>query len=435
MNNGIPNPDSYKATGTSNGLDDNINGMNSQVIGTAGINNVEVGVSNQAVQPAMPEQTPLVNEQSAPVAENTELLEVPEELPVVEPSVQVSQVAPVNNLTDEVGQDPFATVPSAQDESVGQIPPEAKKKNNPLGKILFTLLILILIGGVAYGIYYYLNMGTTASGAVTPKNMTHNLSEEINTNINDYATFNGISSNSCVLSTVNVDVNTIGSYEYTITCGEDVYKGALEVVDMNLPEVVLNRVYKSVDAEVTADEFIESCSKENCEYTFADSVDVENLTSDVMGLTEVEIIVTDDNDLSTTVTAELIVTSNEIIAFLKGKGSEMDMTDYTGTYIQNDYLGIDGSNNYADYSYRVYEYTFTNEDEFTNVMEEYKSADEFDGMTGEITFDEDEKMLSLRVPLTKETLDLEYDGTFPTTYSAIKSYYENNDYTVQTVSK
>ncbi len=388
---------------------------------------LDIPVINQNITPEQPSATssqPVVNvQESAPIPQQPEIV------------ADGLNNMPASNKTNnaDIGVDPFINN-QVQNENVGIIPPEkVKKKKGILSKILFTLLILILIGGVAYGIYYYLNKGTTPSVALNK--ITLDLNDEKSTKIEDYANFSGVSSEGCILSTVNVNNEVVGNYEYTITCGEEVYKEEVIVVDRVKPEVEIATVYKNVGDEVTADEFVESCSKENCVYSFDEEVILEDLTKEATGLNILKLIIKDEYGNTTEKDVELIVTTNKIIAYLKATSNSKNIEGYTGSYTINNYLGIDNSNNYADYAYRVYEYDFTNEEEFEEVLKKYENAESFMEMTGDITFDKEEKILYLKVPLTKQTLDFEYEGSFPTTYNSIRTYYLREGYSVQTANK
>ncbi len=333
-----------------------------------------------------------------------------------------------NNLLD-----PLNVEMPLKNENIGTIPPEKPKKKGGAKKVLFVLLILILMGGVAYGVYYYLNMGNSSS-SVTTKTINHVMGEELSSDINEYATFKGIASNTCALSTKDVDTSVAGEYEYTITCNENTYKGMVNVVDESPIEVTLKNVYKQIDEEVTADEFIDSCSKENCTYEFVSPDEVNELVKEKGGPFEIEIIVTDENGLTSTITGQLVILESDIIAYLEAVSNESSVDSYNASLVMKDYFGIGDSNKYVGFSYRVYEYTFSDASEFATVMEEYSDSDTFEDKTGNIEFDEENQMLLLTVPLTKETLDLEYENDFPDTYSSIKSYYENKGFSVSTVA-
>ena len=77
-------------------------------------------------------------------------------------------------------------------------------------------------------------------------------------------------------------------------------------------------------------------------------------------------------------------------------------------------------------SVRMYEYTF-DEKEYSNMIETVIDGTiKINENEGNAILDYQNKKITILKDLPKETLDSEYGGSFPTTYSEVSNYYRNS---------
>ncbi len=406
------------------------------------INQEQPVMPTPAPTPIEPVQAPV---EPAPIP----LTPIPTEgdVPALEPAPNPLPAAPVNQSVNPTELQPLTPVelkPASvgAQNSIGDNPPPAaeikeempsnKKKPSGIKKLLFILLILILMGGVAYGVYYYLSLGT--QNKVTLISNKYEVGEALPTDISAYAKFNGVSAANCKLDTTKVDINKVGKHMYTITCGESVYTGEVEIVDTKAPTVTLNEVYAVIGEEIKIEDFIEACSEENCIYTYSD----ENAVTEALktsGAYEINIKVADTGDNVTEVTGNLVVTESTLHGYVVATKEDTEKSDDKVTLTLEDKLAIGNSNKYLEYAVRSYYYKFANESDYTAAKEEIGTSNEYDGITGKISFDDVTKTVKVEVTLTRETLDLEAGGTFPDNFTDIRQLYQNFGYDTSTETK
>ena len=342
--------------------------------------------------------------------------------------------------TPSVGQDNLNSngfVEPNKVENIGAVPPPnietAPKKRKPMNKTLFVVLIIVLIAAVAFGVYYFLNMGSNSLN-VTVKNVTIGVGETLSDNITDYATISGEGSGSCTLNTRNVDPMTIGEYPFTITCGTETFNGTINVADVDAPEISLNTVYKQVNSTVTVDEFVASCTDPSeCSTSFANENTLASYLQTAGGPYSIDIVATDGAGNSQTVTTELYVTEYPIQIFRNCESPSSAVSGYQATKTVTDYLPMgNGAGNgvaYLGVSQRIHTYVFTNSEEYTTVVGDKPATLTFDGVTGRASYNDDDLTIVITTDLSIDTLNSEAGGTFPTIYNEMGTYYTNLGYT------
>ncbi len=344
----------------------------------------------------------------------------------MDPSTLGEIGAPVPNVENVESLD---TTPVAQPEvveEVGKTPPPKEKKQKPMSKGIFVLLIITLIAGVAYGVYYYLSHGNSRDNRVKTKAVVVNLGEDLPLNLEDYAIFDGINPDNCVLDTKEVDKEKEGTYNFLIVCGNESFKGTIEIKDDLELAVTLKNVYKTKEDTISAEDFILECNKSSCTYKFENEEEVLTLLEENGGPHNVSIIVTSGSK-SKTVTGQLTVTDTPVRALLNCTSPSEAKTEINARKVVMDSLAIggEGENVFLGIATRSYKYTFESADEYNKIKTEYTGKTEFDEYVGEIKFNDEDMQLILTVKLTNETLDLEYGSTFLKKYADIRSYYEN----------
>ena len=375
-----------------------------------------------AKEPAK-EQAPVIPDLSTelPVSEvpasETETTNAPQPIPGTAPAATNPTVANSNGFVEP-----------SKVENIGTQPPQEEKKQKPINKILFVILILALMAGVAYGVYYYLRLGNNIK--VNPKTVTVAMNEPLSSNVSDYATVKGTAAKNCSVITNEVDNTKIGSYKYTIKCGNKEYTGTIKIVEPKIEPnsnsdltVTLKDVKVTVGESVTVDEFIvaDSCNKENCQFAFTNETGVTgNLQSP--GTYTVAIDASADDTESTTIYANLIVLSSEykLFAVCAKTDNNAEITDR---------IAFNTVNEFNDTAYRIYKYTFDTENDYNAVASNKLSRITYNDITGNASYNDEEKTVSIFVNLDKATLTSEYGSEFPSAYNEITSYYKDKGYT------
>lgn len=397
-------------------------------------NNVIPPVVNETpiVSAPMPNAVPQMNAEPVAAPINNVMPEVNANSFVNNPGVQ--NVSPVNNVastfapTSDSLLDPAPQIILPENESVGAIPPNKTEKKG-MNKVLFVILILVLILGVAYGIYYFLNMNADNS-IVTMKNLEYNINDELSSELTDYATFENISTANCSLNTSSVDTSVSGSYGYTITCEDKTYTANIEIIDNRDFIVTTNDLVLFKNSEVLVEDFVVEATKEEITYEFVDEDELLTNLESTGGPYEINILATDNLGNELVISAEYYV----IYAYYDASSDEYDSENFDTTYNITDRFYIGDSTNYMGISYRTYTYTF-DEESYTSVKAEYENATEFDSLVGYLEFDDETFTVNVVVTLTSETLDIEYGSSFPEDYASINSYYKDKGYSVNITLK
>ncbi|MEG1363840.1 MAG: hypothetical protein RSC92_05375, partial [Clostridia bacterium] len=333
---------------------------------------------------------------------------------------------PIPGTTNEEMVNSNAFVEPTKVENIGTVPPPIinnnKKKQKPLNKILFTILIIVLICGVAYGVYYYLSL-SKPKVTVKTKPLIVNVDAKLSDNINDYVTITGANSANCVLNTSNVDTKKEGEYTYKVTCGKESFSGKIVVKDTVGPIVVLKDVYVLVNETIKPDDFISTCSEKDCVYSFVDKKLLETNLQKI-GTYEIEIIVTDKKDNKTNVKGQLFVLPEKVKLVFSCLSKEEKLTTPVASKTINDRFPINDTNNYLGYATRLYKYVFADETTYKTAIGEKKETISFDNITGRAIYDDKLFSLSITTNLSEENLNKEYGKSFPKGYAEISSYYE-----------
>ena len=385
--------------------------------------------STPAVNPVPPVE-PVSNPSSVPpVTPNVDPMNPIPPVAPIDPVAPVSYDVPetINNFNTTPVFNEIGTVPPIPDGPVQAptLPPEEGKPKKKMNKTVFFLIIVLLIAAVGVGVYIFLNMSNGPAVRVTPKAVEIEVGSEVSTNIEDYATFSGINSSECSLDTSNItDTNTVGAeYPFTITCNSVTYNGTATIVnnngDVTPPEVELKQVTVEVNGEVSPEDFIVSCSEEDCTYEFSNPDMVAGYLATAANY-HVDIIVRDAAGNSVTVTGTLIVSAEEV--------PDIYLSCTAGNETLK--LGIT-ENNFTGNAIRTYTFTFDREEEYNTFKSANKnnSSVSYQNVTGTPSFDDSTLTLTLTQTLTKAQLDQEAGSTLPTAYGDIRSYYVGEGYT------
>ncbi len=317
-------------------------------------------------------------------------------------------------------------------EKMGTEIPKNTSSKKPMNKILFIVLIVVLLAAIAYGVYYYLSLGKSHSKInVTVNNMEFLINSTLPTDITSYATITGTDPKNCNLVTNTVDVTKEGTYEYSVKCNDQVFKGNITIINNLLPSATPKEVVTSVNStnEYTAADFIEenSCTMENCTYEFAEDYEFAKLVT-ATGNREIRIKVKDGGEKENVITSNLIVLAQPIRLYLSC--SNDIMTDFIAMGANetsgNGYIFI-------DYAYRNYIYKIDTLENYNDIVGDKPAEFTYDGITGITTYDDSNLTFTIKNTLTKDMLNSEAEGEFPVNYAEVAAYYANKGYTCKPI--
>ncbi len=307
-----------------------------------------------------------------------------------------------------------------------------EKKGSFIKNLLFIILVLALMGGVAFGVYYYLRLARNNENNVnvTPafnlNKMQINEGDEIPQSLSEYGDFSKIDISNCKLDTSEVKNNVPGNYTYYVMCNGSKYSESFVVKskdgsDEPIAPTVTKRLnvttyfnYTIKGEQLNIERLISS--DDNLTFEFANK---EKYKEDMynIGLQKVEIKAVDLENNENTYYAFVYVINEEPKMKFKCVSPNNSLID---EIIFN--KNKENMNN----SVRMYEYTY-NDTEYSNIIETINNGTiKINENEGNAILDYQNKKITILKDLPKETLDSEYGGSFPTTYSEVSNYYRNS---------
>ena len=424
-----------------------------QNVNPVGVNpNLANPLPTETLNQPNPTNIPLQNNnnpQVAPINQETNTYTAAPNVGMPNPGVNQSMpnqnVNPLPNNMNLGGVNP--TIGFDNPNNIGTIPPvnnnpdankpKGKKKMN---KTLFVVLIIVLLLAVGGAVYWYLNLPKTPAITITTKDVVYELNDEISTNIEDYATINGTNASNCILDTGSVDTSKVGEYKYSIKCGTVTQEGKILVADTKVPVVSLVTVYKELNAEIKADEFIGVCSANTaCKYEFEDTT-TSTLTSEA-GEKTVSIVVTDENNNEVKVEGKLVVLTSKIRAYYECESKAQNLEDLNATMTLTHTLGIldtnaaDGGLAFGGFGTQKIVYTFTDAEQFDNLYKEFKANDKvkINNIEGVAAFDKEKLTITMISDVDLANLKTQYGEDKFISYKTLKPLYETTlGYTCKT---
>ena len=307
-----------------------------------------------------------------------------------------------------------------------------EKKGSFIKNLLFIILVLALMGGVAFGVYYYLRLAKNNENNVnvTPafnlNKMQINEGDEIPQSLSEYGDFSKIDISNCKLDTSEVKNNVPGNYTYYVMCNGSKYSESFVVKSKDgSDEPVTPTVTKRLNVTTYFNYTIKGeqlnierliSSDDNLTFEFANK---EKYKEDMynIGLQKVEIKAVDSENNENTYYAFVYVINEEPKMKFKCVSPNNSLID---EIIFN--KNKENMNN----SVRMYEYTY-NDTEYSNIIETINNGTiKINENEGNAILDYQNKKITILKDLPKETLDSEYGGSFPTTYSEVSNYYRNS---------
>ena len=317
--------------------------------------------------------------------------------------------------------------------NIGTVPQgsftESDKPKINLKFVLFIFLIVIIIGLIGFGIYFYLSSTKeVAKKAVITKNLKVSIGEKLSLNLDDYAEFKDIKATNCVLNIKNIDTSKVGKYKYIIKCGVNEYTGNIQVIDNKAPVVKTKVVVKNIGEELEVNDFILSCEDvSECSYTLTNFDELkENMKS--KGIYTAKIEVSDKESNKMILSEKLIVESNNVNQLYLCSYDKIELSDFKGYYYINESITISG--NYGETLItKVSYYLDTNEDynNLKNQVDENNNL-EIEGLKGEAVFNELNRSIDLYIISSVSEENNFNDNSF----ESIKSFYGQMGYYCQT---
>ena len=297
-----------------------------------------------------------------------------------------------------------------------------KKPHATLKKIIFAVVVLLLMAGVAFGLYFYLSLGNKKKDTFKLNDVQIYTGQTISNNINDYGTFTSVDVASCLINGLDgVDTTTPGTYNYSVTCGKVKKSAKIEVLPLENVNFSTNILYKTVDDVPAASEFINT--EKEYEY-LTDEMKLKNYTKSKGGPYGIGVTVSHQSGTERVGYGVLYIVATVPSMDLSCTNNVIDKTKYE--YSITDYFIFDENRKDLGSSLRLYNYKYKELEDFENVL---LSVDNnkisIDNKEGYFIMDTNELTISIVSKLEKETLKKDYDGDFPTTYTAINSYYTN----------
>ncbi|MGN1378996.1 MAG: hypothetical protein ACI4XR_01180 [Bacilli bacterium] len=305
----------------------------------------------------------------------------------------------------------------------------SKNKESFIKKLLFVILIIALMGGVAYGVYYYLNMAknknqNNTTAAFTLNNITIKVGDSLPESMDDYGNFDNLDISKCSLNTKNVDTSKVGVYDYYVTCGNSKYSAKVVVKEKTdddqviTEKVVLNLknefTYLVLGNSINVERLISSPN--NYTFSFENKENALNSLTSV-GFKNINIKAVDENNNDNTITSFVYVIENEPKMIF-------NCTSPDGSII--DKFVFDNNKNSMNVSVRIKVNTYDNDTEYDNIIKKINDGKiTINGEEGYALIDKENKQISLLSFLTSDILDKEYNSSFPTNYNEISNYYRN----------
>ena len=314
----------------------------------------------------------------------------------------------------------------------GKVKKEKKKKSttpNPdqkphatLKKIIFVVIILLLMAGVAFGLYFYLSLGKKKNDLFTLKDVQIYAGQTISSNVSDYGTFAKVDVASCLITGIDqIDVNTPGEYNYYVTCNKIKKSAKIEVLPLVEVSFSSKILYKAVNDIPAASEFINTSE----EYDYlTDEMKLKDYAKSKGGPYGIGISMSHVSGTERVGYAVLYVVEIAPSMNLTCTNSGIEKEKYD--YSISDYFIFDDNRKDLGTSLRLYNYKYKETEDFDNALLNVENNRiTIDNKEGYFIMDTQELTISIVTKLDKDTLKNEYKDEFPTTYTAINSYYTN----------
>lgn len=196
------------------------------------------------------------------------------------------------------------------------------EESNPK-KVFLTILLILFIIGVFFGIYKYISK----RDFIKLNNVDVELGTVVSTDIKDYIKSGKYEGYTLDVSNVHLDdeglTDSVGEYSFTVKKNKSVLKGKIYVKDTTAPIVEVAELTVGVDEEFNVNDFLTSCTDLSGECFVSYKEDKEKDYNKAEGTYDITLTIKDKYNNTTTKTTKLIVKSDFSLADLKATNTEV----------------------------------------------------------------------------------------------------------------
>lgn len=300
-------------------------------------------------------------------------------------------------------------------------PPKSKGKDL-LTKILFSFGVLVLMIGVSFGIYFYLNMGKKKAGETKSFNLENQkvyVGATLSDSVFDYGDFEKVDVTGCSIDKSKVDTSTPGEYEYSMVCDGAKYTAKIEVVQKFEFEVTTKVIYKALGATITPNEFVDS--EKVYTYSFANEDNVNDLLYETGGPYKIEINISSDNGKQGKVYSYLFVTDSVSANYLN---CSMATSSSSFRYNRTDTFSFDSFRNNLNVPSRIYTFYDLTEEEYLKYVNDIEDGNLTVGdIKGYALRDDKNNRISILTATSNSEINNEAGEEVTQSYNDIEEYY------------
>lgn len=196
------------------------------------------------------------------------------------------------------------------------------EESNPK-KVFLTILLILFIIGVLFGIYKYISK----RDFIKLSSVDVELGTIVSTDIKDYIKSGKYEGYTLDVSNVHLDdeglTDSVGEYSFTVKKNKSVLKGKIYVKDTTAPIVEVAELTVGVDEEFDVEDFLTSCTDLSGQCFVSYKEDKDEDYNKAEGTYDITLKIKDKYNNTTTKTTKLIVKSDFSLADLKATNIEV----------------------------------------------------------------------------------------------------------------
>lgn len=363
---------------------------------------------------------------------NEPIIETIDEKPL-QPNISISEPAETISIPNTFTVKEPREMQEMDDFKEVPVPPvfeendKKEKGHKSTYRTLIVVLIFVLVIAIGFGVYLFLTMAKNSATTVSvvTKDVELELGSMLPSDFDTYATVSGYNKNECQLDLGNVDMNKVSTYKYHVTCGKETVEGTIIVDDTTNPEVILNDLVVLPNSTVKAEDFIDRClDASTCTYELQTDV---TLLLGVLGEHSIEILVSDEYNNKTNVTAKLVVSNTAPIRYLTCKKGAETLEDIQSNLIESYRIGVSSTDTFYN-AVRLSEFKFANSKDYQNVKNSYDENLGIHNRIGTIHFNEQNQLILIKENKTLEDMNKDLNGILPNNINILKAYLSGLGY-------
>ena len=325
----------------------------------------------------------------------------------------------INIHDDGIGIDP-TVVPEIDslDSNNHKLPKKAQKKeikpSDILKKVLFTIVVLALMAGVSYGVYYYLSLGRKKANMVQLSDLEIYTGEILPSSILEYGKFNNVDVATCALDISQVDNSKAGTYKYFVKCGENKYEATVLVAEKIEIHLATNIKYQLSTETISPENFVSTENAYN--YLLVDGTKMYEA-----GLNNVEIKVKNDIDQEIIINGLLYIV-DQVPTTLLVCTKEIDQFNEYVLSVK-EYFAINNEGNNMNISLKGYVHKYNDEKKYNKVKNTIQNGKiKIDSHEGFAIVDDINHVIEIVNIMNADELPADLESN----YMKIGSYYRND---------